>query len=120
MADDALRARIAEAVAGAGLIQGTVERIDAYRVDQGGVPLAPISRGVLAMGAMGVAAALATLGIIRLIAAGYGTIAWGFFAVYVIPVLTIGVYQLRAHARANPSSQSPPSTPSNPTTPEAS
>jgi uncharacterized membrane protein YkvI len=93
---------------GAGLIQGTVERIDAYRRDMGGVPLTPVARGVLAVAAMGVAAALATLGIIRLIAAGYGTIAWGFFAVYVVPVLTIGVYQLRAHAR-NPESLKPQS-----------
>ncbi len=88
---------------GAGLIQGTVERIDAYRGDLGRQPMTPIARGILAVAAMGVAAVLATVGIIRLIAAGYGTIAWGFFAVYVVPVLTVGVYQLRAHARGKAS-----------------
>jgi uncharacterized membrane protein YkvI len=84
---------------GAGLIQGTVERIDAYRGDIGREPMTPMARGILAVAAMGVAAVLATVGIITLIAAGYGTIAWGFFAVYVVPILTVGVYQLRAHAR---------------------
>jgi uncharacterized membrane protein YkvI len=99
---------------GAGLIQGTVERIDDYRQEVGSEPLTPLTRGVLAVAAMGVAAALATLGIIRLIAAGYGTIAWGFFAVYVIPILTIGVYQLRAHARAPDSLKPQPTTTEDP------
>ncbi|MEQ9426909.1 MAG: hypothetical protein RJQ09_20970 [Cyclobacteriaceae bacterium] len=34
------------------------------------------------------------LGLIGLIGEGYGMITWGFIAVYVIPVLTIGVYKI--------------------------
>ena len=33
-------------------------------------------------------------GIVALIADGYGTLAWGFLAVYVLPLLTVGVYKL--------------------------
>jgi len=34
------------------------------------------------------------LGLIGLIADGYGMITWGFIAIYVVPVLTIGVYKI--------------------------
>ena len=37
---------------------------------------------------------LAQFGIVALIADGYGTLAWGFMAVYIIPLLTIGVWRL--------------------------
>jgi len=37
---------------------------------------------------------LAQFGIVALIADGYGTLAWGFMVVYIIPLLTIGVWRL--------------------------
>lgn len=37
---------------------------------------------------------IAQFGLIGLIAKGYGTITWGFFIFYVIPVLTLGVYKI--------------------------
>jgi uncharacterized membrane protein YkvI len=43
-----------------------------------------------------VAAVVAQYGLIDLIAKGYGTITWGFWLVYVIPVLTLGVWKLAA------------------------
>ena len=42
-----------------------------------------------------IGAFIAQFGLIGLIAKGYGTITWGFFIFYVIPVLTIGVYKIR-------------------------
>jgi uncharacterized membrane protein YkvI len=33
-------------------------------------------------------------GLTELIAKGYGTISWGFFVLYVVPILTLGVYKL--------------------------
>ena len=36
------------------------------------------------------------IGLIDLIARGYGTLTLGFIAVYVIPVLTLGVWRIRA------------------------
>ena len=80
---------------GAGLIQGTIERIDGVLRETGARPLPPEARGLLASVAVGLSALLATFGIIPLIARGYGTLAWGFFAVYVLPLLTIGVWKLR-------------------------
>ena len=40
-------------------------------------------------------AIIAQFGLIGLIAKGYGTITWGFFIFYVIPILTIGVYKIK-------------------------
>jgi uncharacterized membrane protein YkvI len=42
---------------------------------------------------------LAQFGIVALIADGYGTLAWGFMVVYIIPLLTIGVWRLIKVAR---------------------
>ncbi|NCC68905.1 MAG: hypothetical protein EOM14_12065 [Clostridia bacterium] len=44
---------------------------------------------------------VSTFGLTGLIAKGYGTITWGFFVLYVIPVLTVGVYKL-AKAKKDP------------------
>ncbi len=83
---------------GAGLVQGTIERVDGTLKETGRPPLRPALRGGLAVVAVGGSAVLATFGIIALIARGYGTLAWGFFAVYVLPVLTVGVWRLRRAA----------------------
>lgn len=44
---------------------------------------------------------VSTFGLTGLIAKGYGTITWGFFVLYVVPVLTVGLYKL-AKARKDP------------------
>ena len=38
--------------------------------------------------------AVSTFGLTGLIAKGYGTVCWGFLIVYVIPMLTIGIYKI--------------------------
>jgi uncharacterized membrane protein YkvI len=43
---------------------------------------------------------ISTFGLIGLIARGYGTITWVFFAVYVIPLLTVGIYKIYKHDKA--------------------
>ena len=40
------------------------------------------------------AVAFGQLGIIALVAKGYGTIAWGFLLVFVLPMMTVGVYRV--------------------------
>jgi uncharacterized membrane protein YkvI len=40
---------------------------------------------------------VSTFGLTGLIAKGYGTITWGFFILYVIPMLTLGVYKIVKH-----------------------
>lgn len=80
---------------GAGLIHGVNERIDSYRRDLGHPSLKRLTRSLIAMGTVAVSAVLATVGIIPLIARGYGGISWGFLLVYILPLLTIGVMKMR-------------------------
>lgn len=42
-----------------------------------------------------IGAIIAQFGLIGLIAKGYGTITWGFFAFYIVPVLTIGIWKIK-------------------------
>ncbi|MBN1272278.1 MAG: hypothetical protein JXB26_08410 [Candidatus Aminicenantes bacterium] len=56
----------------------------------------PIVASVLLLAGLG----LSMFGLIDLIAKGYGTISWGFFAVYFIPIITIGIIKIKKN-RAN-------------------
>ena len=51
-------------------------------------------RFVLIASALILAGVLADFGIVDLIAQGYGTIAWGFLFVFLIPLFTVGLYRL--------------------------
>ncbi|MFP5378709.1 MAG: hypothetical protein ACLGHP_02960, partial [Vicinamibacteria bacterium] len=55
-------------------------------------------RPAVAIAVLAAGAALSRFGLIDLIARGYGTLTLAIIAVYVVPVLTIGVWRLR-HAR---------------------
>ena len=79
---------------GAGYIQGVNERIDGTLAEHHRAGLKQWHRIALGIGGMLVSAGLATLGIVTLIAEGYGLISWGFFAVYVLPVVTLGAYRV--------------------------
>ena len=79
---------------GAGMLQGVNERIDNQRKENGRQPLSEWGHTGVAMGFMGLALAISSIGIIDLIAKGYGTMAWGFFAVYFVPLITIGTWKL--------------------------
>jgi uncharacterized membrane protein YkvI len=80
---------------GAGMLQGINERIDGYLLESGSGSLSPMMRALIAMSAILISAGLSFWGITNLIAKGYGMMAWGFLAVYVIPLMTIGVYRIR-------------------------
>ena len=41
-----------------------------------------------------VSGGLSSIGVVDLIAKGYGTMAWGFLVLYVGPLLTVGIYRL--------------------------
>jgi len=79
---------------GAGMLQGINDRIDGYLAETRGTSLSPIARASIAVSAILLSAGLSLWGITSLIAKGYGTMAWGFLAVYVIPLMTIGVYRI--------------------------
>jgi uncharacterized membrane protein YkvI len=43
---------------------------------------------------------VSSFGLIGLIAKGYGTITWGFFVIYVIPIITWGIYKIHKQGKA--------------------
>ncbi len=92
---------------GAGDIQGIIERIDAWWAERRGVTLKRVQHAVVAGVTMIIAGVLSDFGIVDLIAEGYGTLAWGFLFVYLIPLFTIGVYRLITERGTRPAPQAP-------------
>ncbi len=79
---------------GAGNLQGFVERLDGWWRETRGRSLGRPVHGGIAVVVMGIAGGLSHLGMVALIADGYGTLAWGFLVVYAVPLFTIGIYRL--------------------------
>lgn len=77
-----------------GVLQGVNERLDGWRRDQGHGPLSREWHAVIAGGMLAVSMLLAQFGIVALVARGYGSLAWGFFVVFTLPLLTIGVLKI--------------------------
>ncbi len=78
---------------GAGLIHGMNERI-ARVFRERELEMPRMARPTLAVGLLLSGTALAGVGLVDLIARGYGTLTWVFLIVYVLPVLTLGVRRL--------------------------
>lgn len=81
---------------GAGDIQGLIERLDGWWRDRGRGELGRGVHAAVSAGALALAGVLSTAGVVALIADGYGTLAWAFLAVYLVPLFTIGIRRLRA------------------------
>ena len=79
---------------GTGMIHAVNERL-AHSFEEKGHELPRAMRSVAAVGFLAVAALMARIGLIDLIARGYGVMAWVFLAIFVIPVLTWGVWKIR-------------------------
>jgi len=75
---------------GTGLIHGMNERI-AHVFQERGRVMPSLLRGGLALGLLVAGTLLAGVGLVDLIARGYGTLTWVFLLVFVLPVLTLGV-----------------------------
>lgn len=84
---------------GAGNMQGFIERLDTWWTERTGHALSRLQHAGFAGTALLVAGALSSIGIVNLIAEGYGTLAWGYLAIYLIPLFTLGLARLR---RAGP------------------
>lgn len=78
---------------GAGLIHGMNERI-AHVFKERSRELPALVRPTVALGLLLAGTALAGVGLVDLIARGYGTLTWVFLGVYVVPVLTLGLWRL--------------------------
>lgn len=90
---------------GAGMLQGINERIDAWLVERRGTGLTRGAHAMLGISSILVAALLSAFGITALIAAGYGTMAWGFCAVYLVPLLTIGLWRIARGDSSRPAAR---------------
>jgi uncharacterized membrane protein YkvI len=80
---------------GSGMIHAVNERIVSTRHELGHETPKWV-RSAVAVLFLGIALSLTPLGLIELISRGYGTITWGFILFYVLPILTLGVWRLRA------------------------
>ena len=78
----------------AGNLQGFMERLDGWRRDINKAPLHRRYHVAITVFVMTLAAGFAQFGIVDLIASGYGTLAWGYFAVFIVPLFTVGIYRL--------------------------
>jgi uncharacterized membrane protein YkvI len=79
---------------GVGLIHSVNERVESSFVASG-KSMPNVFRSVIAILMLTVSLLLATqFGIIELIGKGYGLLAFGFLAVFVIPVLSVGVFKI--------------------------
>ena len=79
---------------GIGYIHGFNERIAGWYEGKG-MEMPSYMRVVVAAVVLVTAVFLASaLGLIGLIADGYGIITWGFIVIYVIPIVTIGIYKI--------------------------
>jgi uncharacterized membrane protein YkvI len=85
---------------GAGNVQGLVERLDAWWRERRGHGLSRAVHAAVAVVALSAAGALSLVGVVDLIAGGYGRIAWGYLIVFLIPLFTVGVYRLVTRSSA--------------------
>jgi uncharacterized membrane protein YkvI len=79
---------------GTGLIHGMNERV-AKVLRERGREMPGLARPALGIGLLLAGTALAGIGLVDLIARGYGTLTWVFLIVFVLPVLTLGVWKIR-------------------------
>lgn len=84
---------------GIGFIHAVNERIHTTRLLKGKT-FPNWQRPLIAIGLLCLGMSLSTVGLINLIAKGYGTISWGFFVVYVLPLATIGLVKIVREKRS--------------------
>lgn len=83
---------------GAALIHGVNERID-QTFAESSIRMPRWMRPAVAVAILFVAVVIAdAIGLTNLVAEGYGTITWGFLLVYVLPILTYGLWLLCKNA----------------------
>jgi len=79
---------------GVGVLHGLNERVDATLVKIRGKGLSKISHAMIAGGVIAASGLLAQIGVVDLIKTGYSFIAFGLFAVYLAPLITVGAYRV--------------------------
>jgi uncharacterized membrane protein YkvI len=79
-----------------GLIHGINERVDQYLLEHRGKALGRGGHAAVALGFVLASGFLSSWGIINLVSKGYGTLAWAFLLVYMLPLFTLGAWKLFA------------------------
>ncbi len=78
---------------GTGFIHSVNERIQsAFKSKHKKFP--QWQRPIVAAIVLAIALGLSTFGLIDLIAKGYGSISWGFFVVFIVPLVTLGIFKI--------------------------
>ena len=78
---------------GTGMIHAVNERLRSV-LRARGRDLPRRVRPLVALGLLLLGLALSTFGLIQLVAKGYGAVSWGFLFVYIVPLLTWGLYKI--------------------------
>lgn len=76
-----------------GMVYAIIRRIDS-QLKLRGKALNRRTEALLSLAILAVSIVTAQVGLVYLVAQGYGTMAWVFFGVYFVPVVTIGVVRL--------------------------
>jgi uncharacterized membrane protein YkvI len=92
---------------GVGMLQGLNERLDGWWNERHGRGLRSRTHSLIALGAVLTSLLLANAGIVALVARGYGTLAWFVLVIYVIPILTLGLFKLRNRAAPASTARAP-------------
>jgi uncharacterized membrane protein YkvI len=78
---------------GTGFIHAVNQRIQ-VTLESKGKKFAQWHRPIIAVVLLLVALGISTFGLINLIAKGYGAASWGFLIVFIVPLVTIGIYRI--------------------------
>jgi uncharacterized membrane protein YkvI len=77
-----------------GVLQGVNDRIDSWLKEARNQGLSNRTRSFSSFGITIASLLLSQLGLINLIAKGYGALSWGFMIIFTLPLLTIGLKRL--------------------------
>lgn len=89
---------------GAGMLQGLNDRIDGHYREATGKSLTRTVRAAIAVGAVLSSVLLSQFGVKDLIANGYGTIAWLYLFIFIIPMFVSGTRRMISAQRARSTS----------------
>ena len=77
-----------------GIIHAIIERLHVHAKELGRKPMTHIQDALFATAILVISVGLARIGIVDLIAKGYAAMAYGMILVYIIPLLTVGIYRI--------------------------
>ncbi len=81
---------------GTGFIHAVNQRIH-VTLEAKGKKLAQWHRPIIAVVLLIIALGISTFGLITLIAKGYGAASWGFLIVFILPLVTVGIFKIIKH-----------------------